>query len=323
MDGGSTNIDGGWWRSVVSGGVAGVGARVLTAPLDVLRIRLQLAESSSQGRPNWIHIASNETRSWRCWFRGNVPAIYLWMGYSAVQFSVYTNLSEALQQQQQQQLQNNVPPQAATIIIAFSSGAVAGVCATVATYPLDICRTALAARSTSPRTIREFVMTMHRQKGVGGFFAGMGPAVWQIIPYMGLNFGIYEQLRQSSNQQDGGGVLSSGYAGAISGCVSKFIVYPLDTVKKRLQAQAYYESTAMQDKYQNTLDCLRTMVRKEGVQSLYRGWIPSILKTTVATSLTFSIFTMTQDALSPVLPQQPQQQKVQQHVNDLTYNAKI
>jgi hypothetical protein len=72
-----------------------------------------------------------------------------------------------------------------------------------------------------------------------------------IVPFMGLNFTIYEFLKtegehlHSRVSSSGPGISSStashmlisGMAGGMAGGMSKLIVYPLDTMKKRMQAQ--------------------------------------------------------------------------------------
>jgi Mitochondrial carrier protein len=51
-------------------------------------------------------------------------------------------------------------------------------------------------------------------------------------------------------------------AGNVGGLIGICVVYPLDTAKIRMQTQKHYKSTS---------DVLRTMVRIDGIGSLYRG----------------------------------------------------
>ena len=277
-------------NNAIAGCFAGAGARMVVAPLDLIRIRLQLEPNMTI----WAHLQDvNRESGWKGFFRGNVPATYLWVGYSAIQFAVYARLSEALQQQSHllslpSSSHNNNNYKSA---IAFVAGAMAGVTATVLTYPLDICRTNFAAsqKAGGPMTMLGFARDMLRRQGLWGFWAGIVPSLYGIVPYMGFNFLIYETLVGEKT------AFNAGVAGAISGSSSKLLVYPLDTVKKRLQVQAY-ESNHV--RYQGTVDCLVQIVRHEGFGSLYRGILPSMLKNTIATSLSFSLYTLAQNALS-------------------------
>jgi solute carrier family 25 thiamine pyrophosphate transporter 19 len=131
-------------------------------------------------------------------------------------------------------------------------------------------------------------------------FAGSGPAVLGIVPYMGLNFALYDYLVRKGDRVN---VRDAGTAGAISGGVSKLVVYPLDTMKKRLQAQAFEtfwgsgETIASRVQHKNMIDCGLSILRVEGVAAFYRGLVPTVMKTMVATSLTFAIFQMTKNTL--------------------------
>ena len=96
------------------------------------------------------------------------------------------------------------------------------------------------------------------------------------------------------------------------GGTSKLIVYPMDTVKKRLQAQAFNRfwgtssdqllakgsTTAISTiEYKNMVDCAAKILKDEGFSALYRGLVPTVLKTMGATGLTFAIFTFTKNTL--------------------------
>src|SRR5687767_13042578 len=80
------------WHNAVAGGVSGAGARFATAPLDLLRIRRQLERNVIYPRPSlWSSVETivRQEGGVVALFRGSVPATYLWVGYSAVQFAVY------------------------------------------------------------------------------------------------------------------------------------------------------------------------------------------------------------------------------------------
>jgi solute carrier family 25 (mitochondrial thiamine pyrophosphate transporter), member 19 len=283
------------WHKIVAGTIAGGGARLFTAPLDLLRIRRQLYPKSTPSNMlvSFYKIASTEGGI-HALFRGNVAATYLWMSYTAVQFSFYDWTAHELSS-------NTI--MLSSNAVAFVSGATAGVFATLATYPFDICRTTFAAQGlhnnksglssssswTPPKSIREFALTLYRREGIAGFFAGSQPAVVQVMPYMGLNFLLYEFFVTRDPS-----VGASGMAGALSGGVSKIVVYPMDTVKRRIQVQAI--SGTIQ--YRNMMDCLFTIARTEGVHVLFNGLVPSVTKTMIGTGLSFAIFTFVKNILS-------------------------
>jgi solute carrier family 25 thiamine pyrophosphate transporter 19 len=287
------------WQNGIAGAVAGAGARLATAPLDMVRIRRQLDRSVTYPRPSlWSSVVTivKDEGGVLALFRGSVAATYLWVGYSSVQFAVYGSIRGWMEA-------HDDPNHPHPTLVAFLSGGSAGVCATLSTYPFDICRTTFAARGPAlhslkeppgtfqpPKSLYDFSISLYRRKGLSAFYAGSGPASIQIMPYMGLNFAIYDRLTKGDR-----GVGMSAYAGTISGSVSKIIVYPMDTIKKRIQAQAVFGPYG--DTYEGMVDCFLKILRNEGYKSFYRGLVPSVLKTGIAAGLSFSLYRGTKNYL--------------------------
>lgn len=118
-----------------------------------------------------------------------------------------------------------------------------------------------------------------------GFYAGLTPALVGITPYMGLNFAIYESIKATTEAwtkkyevalhpyRNIVGTVTSAMCGGVAGGVSKFIVYPLDTVKKRLQSQVLtvtLSDVGVMPKYTGALHCISKMWADEGITGFYR-----------------------------------------------------
>ena len=111
-----------------------------------------------------------------------------------------------------------------------------------------------------------------------GFYSGLGPAIVGVTPYIGLNFALYETLKTvtekfQSKDSPFTSVLTKGALGGVAGGSAKFIMYPLDTVKKRLQAQTLQSSISelfQGPRYKNMQDCFITIAKQEGMRGFYR-----------------------------------------------------
>ena len=96
-----------------------------------------------------------------------------------------------------------------------------------------------------------------------------------------------------ADADSGPSALRSLAAGALAGTLGKLVVFPLDVVKRRMQAQTqrrdarYGEARAP---YTGTLDALRSIAREEGAQGLFKGLAPSLLKAGAAAALTFLVY---------------------------------
>lgn len=307
---------------MIAGAFAGALARMATAPFDVLKIRFQLQFSSAKKYTSIlqsIRTIISEEGILSLW-KGNLSATYLWITYSMVQFSTYeflksfgesipnlfvTNSKMAVGDNSAIDKSSSSTKSALwTTFILFLAGAGASMASTTVTYPLDLMRTQFAIQGNEKAysTMRSFITNTYRSKGVSGFYAGLPAAVIGIAPYMGLNFAIYESCKSLVNRLQSvtkeersitSQVLSSGFSGAISGGVSKFLVFPLDTVKRRMQVQVLQNTlvgVGAMPKYTNMGQCFVDTLRSEGVPGLYKGITPTIIKSVAATAITFAAY---------------------------------
>jgi solute carrier family 25 (mitochondrial thiamine pyrophosphate transporter), member 19 len=229
-------------ETIICGGTAGLVSRFFIAPLDVLKIRLQLASNTS-----FKKIVQEE--GIRGLWKGNASAELLYVTYSATQFLAYTELKH---------------------LNPFVAGASAGAIATTVTYPFDLFRTRFAARKARGGLYRAFT-TLIKDEGFRGMYRGLGASIVQIVPYMGLLFGTYEPIKQHTN---------SAIAGAAAGALSKTGVFPLDVIRKRMQVQGptLDQYVPKISQYDSALHCVRQIWLKEGIVGFYRGLTISLIK---------------------------------------------
>ena len=172
------------------------------------------------------------------------------------------------------------------------SGATSGTVATTLTYPLDLLRTRFAAQGTDRvySSLLVSVRDIAANEGSRGFFQGLGAAVGQIVPYMGLFFAFYETLRLPLDHLSlpfGSGDVAAGIAASVA---AKTVVFPLDTVRKRLQVQGptrgRYVHRNIPVYSGGVRKTLKTILRKEGIRGLYRGLSVSLLKAAPTSAIT-------------------------------------
>lgn len=283
--------------------MAGLISRFVIAPLDVVKIRLQLQSHSLSDPLSYQHIRGRgpiykgtistfktilATEGLTGLWKGNVPAELMYVSYSAIQFTTYRSTTQLLRRAAGGE--HAIPG----AVESFIAGASAGAAATAATYPLDLLRTRFAAQGNDDRvytSLRRAVAQIHRDEGPRGFFRGLAPALGQIVPFMGMFFAAYEALRPPLGALDlpfGGG---DALAGTLASVVSKTGVFPLDTVRKRIQVQgptrARYVHKNIPDYIGlGTFGTMRSILRTEGIRSLYRGLTVSLLKAAPASAVT-------------------------------------
>ncbi|KAI0999442.1 Mitochondrial thiamine pyrophosphate carrier 1 [Podosphaera aphanis] len=288
-------------QAVAAGAIAGLMTRFVIAPLDVVKIRLQLQthpQSNVQSPVKnfspiyngiWSslkHIVASEgiTGLWK----GNVPAELMYISYSAIQFTTYRTISLTLQKTSGEHQIPFIPE-------SFIAGAGAGAVSTTVTYPLDLLRTRFAAQGVEKvyNSLGHAVREIYRSEGPHGFFRGLSAGLGQIVPYMGIFFSTYETLRlpmRTLHLPFGTGDASTG---VIASLLAKTCVFPLDLVRKRLQVQGPNRSRYINKNlpvYHSITKAVHSIVKTEGIKGLYRGLTVSLLKAAPTGAMTMWIY---------------------------------
>ncbi|KAI9892659.1 MAG: mitochondrial thiamine pyrophosphate transporter [Vezdaea aestivalis] len=296
-------------HAALAGAAAGLVSRFTIAPLDVLKIRLQLSphSTSSSSLVSTLNTLLR-TEGFTALWKGNIPAEALYLLYGAVQFTSYTTLLHVLPR--------NLPfsssstsnsKTALSPLHPLLAGSLSSILATTTTYPLDLLRTRFAASGTSPvyPSLLSSVRTIHSTEGPSGFFLGLPAALLQVAPYMGLFFGLYEGLRTPLNRlasRSGDQGLwgwaggPDALAGTLASMSAKTAVFPLDLIRKRVQVSGPMEGKFIYgvDRADGVKEFRTTgvwstgkrIVAREGARGLYRGLSIGLIKAAPASAVT-------------------------------------
>lgn len=209
----------------------------------------------------------------KAFWKGTIPGTALYAAYGSIEFRVFKST-----------LLTTLAPS------PFIRGAIAAGVATTLTYPLDIIRTrsTLQARYSPIATIVSDIYC--KEGGLSAFYRGMASALVQVVPQLGVAFGVHAELREG---------LGDFWAGALGGVAGKTVVMPLDVVRRRYQV--HWSSNPASYAVPN-LACLLPASRKrllrelaaiatrEGIRGLFAGWIMAITKAASATAITFAVY---------------------------------
>ncbi|XP_014244598.1 mitochondrial basic amino acids transporter-like isoform X2 [Cimex lectularius] len=121
--------------------------------------------------------------------------------------------------------------------------------------------------------------------GLRGIFKGYGITTLREGPAYGAYFCTYQLLAGEDDAPTWKMMISGGLAGMISWIV----VYPVDVVKTRFQADGGVGSA----RYTSALDCLVKSVRAEGYAFLFRGLTPTLIRSFPTNAVTFTAVTWT------------------------------
>jgi len=124
---------------------------------------------------------------------------------------------------------------------------------------------------------------VHRLEGYRALFKGLGPNLIGVVPARSINFFVVGNGKRIIGERMNGGkedawvVLVSA---ALAGVVTSTVTNPIWLIKTRLQLDRnVVERSGGQvgRRYRNSWDCIKQVVRGEGIRGLYKGMSASYL----------------------------------------------
>ena len=112
----------------------------------------------------------------------------------------------------------------------------------------------------------------------------------QIMPYTGSQFYAYDKLSRWIREHNDGRPTSIGQklaAGCMAGVFAQSVSYPLDTVRRRMQVQG---ASVGKQLYSSSFDCVRQILRNEGVRAFYRGVLLNALRAGPSQAIQFASY---------------------------------
>ncbi|KAF2147480.1 uncharacterized protein K452DRAFT_262003 [Aplosporella prunicola CBS 121167] len=286
--------------SFFAGGVAGAVSRTVVSPLERLKILFQV---QSLGRTEYKMSIGKalakmwREEGWRGFMAGNGTNCIRIVPYSAIQFGAFNFYKRFFE---------DTPGSPLGAYQRLICGGFAGITSVTFTYPLDIVRTRLSIQSASFQGLAHdkklpgmWGLLASMYKNEGGFFAlyrGIIPTIAGVAPYVGLNFMVYETMRNyfTAQGQRDPGVLGKLGAGAVSGAVAQTFTYPFDVLRRRFQINTM---SGMGYQYKSIWDAITIIVGQEGLRGLYKGIAPNLLKVAPSMASSWLSFELTRDFL--------------------------
>jgi len=275
-----------WWRHLVAGGMAGAVSRSSTAPLDRLKVFLQV------GKPGGAMFTGVKECVQYMLKEGGVKSLWRGNGINVVKIAPESALKFLAFEQGKRFIKRHGgdPNRELRMHERFVAGSFAGVCSQTSIYPMEVVKTRLALRKSGQfKGIADAFVKIYRAEGVRSFYRGYGANVCGIIPYAGIDMAVYETLKRRYSPK-GKEVPKSTVilCGAVAPSCAMVTVYPLALIRTRMQAQdpsqlgAGVPTTAR--------GMFRHILANEGPKGLYRGLAPNFLKVIPAVSISYLVY---------------------------------
>lgn len=184
------------------------------------------------------------------------------------------------------------------------AGYMSGMIQKTISYPLDLLSIRMALgvneqylrnNTYKKKSIFKLIHDITTKEGIFGFFKGFCPTLLTGVPYVTLQmflFDFYKNAFQNtfpspfslSNTSLMYTALYSSISGSLSNLTALIVVFPGDTVRKRMMNNGIDNKNYL---YKNSLDCIKYIYYKEGFKNFYFGLFPSVVKSIPSGAIQF------------------------------------
>ncbi|OJJ66857.1 hypothetical protein ASPBRDRAFT_187537 [Aspergillus brasiliensis CBS 101740] len=301
----------------IAGGIAGAVSRTATAPLDRLKVYLiaqtgvknSAVRAAKDGAP--LRAAGKASKTlveavkdlWRAGgirslFAGNGLNVLKVMPESAIKFGAYESAKRAFAR-----LEGHGDPKRLMPVSQFLSGGCGGMVAQCFVYPLDTLKFRMQCDTVEGglkgnQLIAATFKKVWCKHGLLGFFRGLPLGLVGMFPYAALDLSTFEYMKRAliarkarlNNCHEDDVPLNNfttGAIGAMSGGFGASVVYPLNVLRTRMQAQGTILHPAT---YNGIGDVARKTIQTEGLRGFYKGLTPNLLKVAPAVSISYVVY---------------------------------
>lgn len=253
----------------LAGGIAGAMAKTATAPLDRVKIIMQVstanqqtaaAQAAAKGGLIPAFIAIGKSEGIKGYWKGNLPQVIRVLPYSSAMLSSYEFYKKQFANKETGEL---------PIPARLAAGACAACTATLVTYPLDIIRLRLSVDPGMTNMV-QVAKAILKDEGPKAFFKGLPATCLSISPYSAINFCAFDLFKKSlpADMRDSPKGIAA--ASLMATVLASGSCYPLDTIRRQMQLKT--------TNYSSVIDAGMGIVNAGGVGALFKGFIPNAVK---------------------------------------------
>lgn len=266
---------------LAAGGTAGGISKTVVAPIERVKLLLQVQDASTQIAPDkkykgivdaFVRIPKEQGMS--SFWRGNTANIIRYFPTQALNFAFKDKYKKLF-------VRHNPKTDFWKFFVGnLASGGAAGATSLMFVYPLDFARTRLAA-DIGKGSERQFnglkhcITSIHQRDGMKGLYQGFGVSVVGIIVYRAAFFGGYDTakavfLKDPKNAPFWQNWMIAQVVTTMAGVVS----YPFDTVRRRMMMQSGRADIL----YKSTIDCWKKIAVNEGTRAFFKGALSNAIR---------------------------------------------
>ncbi|CAO3636371.1 unnamed protein product [Cunninghamella blakesleeana] len=173
--------------------------------------------------------------------------------------------------------------------LALATGFTSGVAEALAITPFELVKVRLQDKLNADKYKNAYdaLKKIAKQEGILSLYNGFEATIWRQglwnMMYFGSIFAIKDKLPKTNNKNEQ--LRNSFIAGTLAGTIGTIVNIPTDVVKSRVQGHMTGPR-----KYNWTFPAVYIIGKEEGIQSLYRGFVPKVLRLSIGGGLILIIY---------------------------------
>ncbi|ETP53308.1 hypothetical protein F442_01819 [Phytophthora nicotianae P10297] len=305
-------------KSFIAGGMAGIVAKSVLAPLDRVKILFQVNHQEKFNFRNAARMARNiyVQDGFHALFRGNMLNILRVIPYAGLQhsgFDFFRNKFHAYNYRKAEREGSDEMPKLSNLQLV-TAGSLAGGLSLVVAYPLDIVRARYMVQMGKQRytSIYEAVVTMYKVDGLRSFSRGIVPSLLGTLPYTGIGFSLNERFkiwtlelqRRRLERKYGADApelslnpLTKFVCSYFAACIAQTSTYPMDTIRRRIQTDGYVSGSKGKIQYTGVIATARIILAREGWRGLFKGVSVNWMRSPVSTGISLTAYDILKEVL--------------------------
>ena len=259
------------------GGLSALVSRTITAPLELKKLQMQNNYLKHQSVK---YVIRNE--GIRFLWKGNMTNCVRVFPQYAINFMCFEKF---------QKLYLNIFDN--KLLTNFIAGGSSGIISMTTTYPLETARTHLSLQVN--KSNYNSLFDVFKKLNTRELYAGLRMSMFGFAPWNAINFASYNKYKEIFKEYENNKNLYKLLCGGSAGITSITVTYPTDLIRKRFQMQSFSENVP---RYDGIFDCVRKIVKTEGIIGLYRGLSISYIKTFPTLAIQFWCYETLKDIFS-------------------------
>lgn len=277
------------WVKFVAGAFSGSVSELATAPFEVLKTRLQLAEGSmcARGRNAEVILLVYRTEGLRALYKGVTPGIARQVVYCGGKLNVFEPVRSVFADVFGQ----------GSVTGSLLAGGTAGAIANFLSTPADLMKVRFQADASGELSRRGLLRCWRdvvQKEGVAALWRGCKPTVMRAFAINSVELGGYDLTKQSLapyfSTYSSDDVRLHLISGTISGVMASMASLPFDVIKSRMMVSGSTFSTVG--------ECVKVTLAREGAGAFFKGFVPVACRIVPFNVIQFTLFEQARRAFS-------------------------